>query len=313
MRGLVTKLLVFLGAFLVTTAILALVYAPSQVKKTPLDVDSVTRLSGQAQVAGPDGLEDTPVRATSITHADSELSTGDVVLFQNSSCLVRDPNGNAPDCVAADDPSGTLLSASTSSFATDRRTALSVPDFKNLPADAEPVDGLVNKFPFDTAQQTYPFWDGLVGAPVDAVYQDEEDIDGLATYKFLVTVKDQPIEIAAGVPGTYSTDKTIWVEPRTGSIIDQKEHQVRLLDDGSTFLDLTFGFTEETVKGNVDSGGANASQLALLTRTVPLVGGLLGVLALAAGLLLGGADRRSRRGGHADGEAPSRGELTAAR
>lgn len=294
MRGIVTKLLVFLGAFLVTVAILSLVYASGQVKKTPLDTDSVTRLSGEAQVAGPDGLENTPVKAVSITHADSELSTGEVILFQNSSCLVRDPNGTAPDCVAADDPAGTLLSASTSTFATDRRTAVSVPDFESLPADAAPVEGLVNKFPFDTEQKTYPFWDGLVGGTVDAVYQGEEDIDGLATYKFLVTVKDQPIEIADGVPGTYNTEKTMWVEPRTGAIMDQQESQTRLLDDGSTFLDLNFGFTEETVAANIESGKDNAGQLALLTRTVPLVGGILGILALLGGFALSAMGGRGR-------------------
>lgn len=299
MRGIVTKLLVFLGAFLVTTAILSLVYASGQVKKTPLDTDSVTRLSGEAQVAGPDGLENTPVKAVSITHADSELSTGEVILFQNSSCLVRDPNGDAPDCVAADDPSGTLLSASTSTFATDRRTAMSVPDFENLPADAERVEGLVNKFPFDTEQKTYPFWDGLVGGTVDAVYQGEEDVDGLATYKFLVTVKDQPIEIADGVAGTYNTEKTMWIEPRTGAIMDQQEHQTRILDDGSTFLDLNFGFTEETVAANIESGKSNSSQLALLTRTVPLVGGILGILALLGGFALSATARRGR---HTDTE-----------
>lgn len=299
MRGIVTKLLVFLGAFLVTVAILSLVYASGQVKKTPLDTDSVTRLSGEAQVAGPDGIENTPVKAVSITHADSELSTGEVILFQNSSCLVRDPNGNAPDCVAADDPSGTLLSASTSTFATDRRTAMSVPDFESLPADAAPVEGLVNKFPFDTEQKTYPFWDGLVGGTVDAVYQGEEDVDGLGTYKFLVTVKDQPIEIADGVAGTYNTEKTMWVEPRTGAIMDQQEHQTRILDDGSTFLDLNFGFTDETVAANIESGKDNAGQLALLTRTVPLIGGILGILALLGGFALSAMGGRGR---HSDTE-----------
>ncbi|WP_030528347.1 DUF3068 domain-containing protein [Phycicoccus jejuensis] len=314
MRGIVTKLLVFLGAFLVTTAILSLAYASGQVQKTPLDVDTVTRLSGEAQVAGPDGLETTPVKATSITHADSELSTGEVVLFQNSSCLVRDPDGNAPDCVAADDPSKTLLSASTDTFATDRRTALPVNDFANLPADAAPKEGLINKFPFGVEQKTYPFWDGLVGGAVDATYQGEEDVDGLATYKFLVSVKDAPIQIADGVAGTYSTDKTLWIEPTTGSIIDQKEHQVRLLDDGSTFLDLTFGFTPETVRTNVDSGSSNASQLGLLTRTVPLVGGVLGVVALLGGLALWLTGRRGGRHGAADdGETLERSRVPAGR
>ena len=193
MRGVVTKLLVFLGAFLLMVAALALFYAPDKVKRTPLDVDSITRLTGEAQLFEGTALVTTPVKATSTAHTDSELSTDDVVLFQSSSCLVKDPDGNAPDCVSADDPDNRLISAGTEVFATDRVTALAVNDFENLPADAEPREGLINKWPFDVEQKTYPYWDGLIGQPVDAVFQSTEDIDGLETYKFLVKVDNGDI------------------------------------------------------------------------------------------------------------------------
>ena len=294
MRGVVTKLLVFVGAFLIATAALALFYAPDQVKRTPLDVDSVTRLTGEAQLFDGTTLVATPVRATSTTHADSELSTDDVVLFQNSSCLLKDPDGQAPDCVSADDPEKRLVSASTDVFATDRRTALAVPDFENLPAESEPKEGLVNKFPFDVEQKTYPFWDNLLGEPVEAVFQGAEEIDGLPVYKFLVSVVDGDIEITSGVLGKYSTEKTMWVDTATGSIVDQSESQTRVqADNGQTILQLDFSFTDETVANNVAAAKDNASRLTLLTRTVPLVGGVLGLVALTAGLLMALSQQRT--------------------
>lgn len=287
MRGVVTKLLVFVGAFLLMVAALALFYAPDKVKRTPLDVDSITRLTGEAQLFDGTALVSTPVKATSTTHSDSELSTDDVVLFQSSSCLVKDPDGNAPDCVSADDPDKRLVSAGTEVFATDRVTAMAVNDFENLPADAEPREGLINKWPFDVEQKTYPYWDGLIGQPVDAVFQTTEDIDGLETYKFLVSVKDGDIEITDGVPGKYSSEKTIWVDPTTGSIIDQSESQTRVqADNNQTLLQLDFSFTDATVAANVEDAKANASKLNLLTKTVPLLAGLIGLLALIGGLVL---------------------------
>lgn len=295
MRRVASWVLISIGAFLLTVAALCLVWVPGAVERTPLDVDSVTRLAGEAQISNGTGLDRTPVAATSITHADSELSTDDVVLFQSSSCLMRDPEGDAPLCVSAEDPQERLLTASTSSFATDRRTAVSVPDFAGLPAEAERREGLINKFPFHVEQKTYPFWDSYIDEVREAEFQGEEAIDGHNTYKFGYRVSDADMEIAKGVQGKYATDKTMWVDPLTGSIVDQREHQVRSNLDGSTFLDLDFAFTPDTVSANIESAKDNTSRLSLLTRIVPIGGGLLGVLALAVGVVLALAERRGSR------------------
>ena len=293
MRRVASALLTFLGAFLLTTAILATLWAPNQVKKTPIDVNSVTRLSGEASLSdGEGGMRTVPVKATSTTHADSALSTSDVVLFQNSSCLVQDEDGNAPDCVSADDPEERLLTASTDTFATDRRTALAVNDFDNLPAEAEEKEGLINKFPFDVEQETYPFWDGVVGRPVDAVFQGEEEIDGLNTYRFLIDLQNVPAEVSDGVAGGYSSKKTMWVDPVTGSIINQHEEQERTVR-GRPMLALDFGFTDETVAGNVEAAKENGSRLSLLTSRVPLIAGVLGLIAMVGGLTLFFMSRRA--------------------
>lgn len=278
--------LLFLGAFLLVAGLLAKFWAPDQVKRTPLGVDTVTRLSGDAQLFNGTSLESTPVKASNVTHSDTSKSDADVVAFQTSSCLVKDPDGTAPDCVSADDPQKRLISASTDHFATDRRTAEAVNDAKYLPAEAKAHQGLVNKFPFDVQKKTYQFWDGLTSRAVPAVYSGEEQLDGVTVYKFVVTIVDADIMIGTD-PGKYSTEKTMWIDSTTGSIIKQSEHQVRkMADSGQTVIDLNFAFTPQTVAKNIADAKANGSKLRLLTSTVPLVGITGGVLALFAGLVV---------------------------
>ena len=283
MRKTVGFVLLGLAGFLLTAALLAQFYVPGQVQKTPLDVDTTTRLSGTAAML-PSG-SGSAVKAVRRSVADGEASDDQVIVFDTFSCLITDPDGTAPDCVDDTDPDKRLVTAGTDRFATDRVTATAVNEERYVGVGAEPHDGLVNKFPFDVQQETYPFWDGLVGRAVNAEFQGEEDIDGLRTYKFLVSLVDEPAEISNGVSGLYSTEKTMWVDQGTGSIIDQSEAQVRKLDDGTTVLDVELSFTDETVAESVEEAKANNSQLSLVARA-PIVLGILGVLALAGGLFL---------------------------
>ena len=283
MRKTVGFVLLGLAGFLLTAALLAQFYVPGQVQKTPLDVDTTTRLSGTAAVL-PTGAG-SAVKAVRRSVADGEASDDQVIVFDTFSCLITDPDGTAPDCVDDTDPDKRLVTAGTDRFATDRVTATAVNEERYVGVGAEPHDGLINKFPFDVQQETYPFWDGLVGRAVNAEFQGEEDIDGLRTYKFQVSLVDEPAEISNGVSGLYSTEKTMWIDQGTGSIIDQSEAQVRKLDDGTTVLDVELSFTDETVAESVEEAKANNSQLNLVARA-PIVLGILGVLALAGGLFL---------------------------
>ncbi len=111
MRKSLPALLITLGAFFLVLALLTRFYAGSSLQRTPLDTDSTTRLTGTASLSGEPEF---PVKATSITRADSKKSDGDVIVFENSSCLVKD-EGDPPNCVAADDPQERLITASTAS------------------------------------------------------------------------------------------------------------------------------------------------------------------------------------------------------
>lgn len=298
-RKIVGVVLSFIGGFLIVLGVLAQFYAPGQLMKTPLDVNSTTYLDGEAELANGTGGTDTfPVRAFSVTQSDSEKSTSDIVLWQNSTCLVKD-EGGIEGCVSADDPEKRLLSATTDTFATSRTTALAV-QTDLLPASAEDKEGLVNKWPFEAEKKTYPFWDSNAGEAVDAVFDREEELDGLNTYVYKVDINDVPVEISDGVPGTFSRFKEIYVEPLTGSIIKQVDQQLKLDEKGDVFLSVDLSYTDEQVANGVKDAEDNRDQLNLITSTVPLIGYLAGIPLLLIGLAL--TFLGSRRRGDEDEE-----------
>lgn len=294
MRKIISLILIGLGGFLLVAGLLTTVWAPGAAKKAPADTDSTTRLSGPAAVV-PTGATDVEVRAVSVTKADSDKSDGDVVVYANYTCLVLDNPG--PDCGVegtGDDADPNVISVGTPSiFATDRTTGVAVNGGGYLPPGTPETQGLVNKFPFDTEKTDYEFWDGVLRDTVTAAYEGTDTVDGLATYRFRYVVENQPAEIAKEVQGTYSMDKTMWVEPTTGQIVDQTQHDVRSLD-GKPLLDVALSFTDDQVKVNVDEAEANVSSLNLLTKTVPVVGWVGGLLLLGLGVLLLVLDRRGK-------------------
>jgi hypothetical protein len=296
MRKFAGAVLVFLGVTALVVAGVAAFWTSNQVQKTPLDTDSTTLASGTASLSG---AERVPVKAIQLTRADSAKSTSDVVVFNSSSCLVI-VKGDTPPCVEASDPEGRLLSADSEIFATNRHTGVGVNDPKILPADAVEKRGLVNKWPFGAKKRDYKYWDDLSSKEVDAKYVGTKDIDGLETYKFTVDVADAPIEIAAGVPGLYSSTKTIFIDPRTGAIIKQNEQQKRVTDDGSPVLDLDFGMTDGQVASNVADTKDNIKSLDLVSTTIPIAGLIVGLIALIAGILVQGSGRTSRDPQHVE-------------
>jgi hypothetical protein len=281
-----------LGGFLVMLAILAKFYAPGQLMRTPIDVDSTTNASGEAAV-GSSSTE--AVKGTQLTRANSAKSDDDVVVFVSSSCLIFDRD-EAPSCVNADDPDERLISASVDDFATDRVTALAVNDPKYLPATAVEHEGLQNKWPFDVEKKTYPYWDDTANQVVNADYDGTETIDGVETYKFHAVIADAPIEVTDGVQGTYSKDTTIWIEPVTGSFVNLSYHMQQTTDTGDNFITLDLAYTEDEVKDSLADAKSSRDKLNLVRNTVPLIGLIAGIPLLLVGLFLtarGGNGRRT--------------------
>jgi hypothetical protein len=284
-RKVIAAILVGLGSFLLVAALTVVLWGGDAVKKTPLDTDSVTNLAGTADKLNPatGEVESLQVKAASVTKSDAELSDDEVVVFVNTTCLVID-EGDVPQCV--DESDDRLVSATSDVFATDRQTAEAVNDPQYVPPSAEEKSGLVNKWPFDAEKKDYTYWDGMLGEAVDATYDGTETIEGLETYRYHVLVEDAPAEVVEDVDGVYSQDKYIWIDPTTGSIVNQTQHEVRELEDGSPLLDMELAFTDEQVEANVADAEDNIQSLDLLTKTLPLVGFIGGAIALLAGLFL---------------------------
>ncbi|WP_166194583.1 DUF3068 domain-containing protein [Nocardioides sp. IC4_145] len=292
MRVIVGRVLLGLGAFLLVAGILGVAWAPGSVKKTPVEVDQKTDLTGTALRLDTSTGEtrELEVKYTSITKSDTEASDDDTVYFKQATCLVE-VDGETPDCV--DENDDRLISAGEATFATDRETAMAV-DGSKLPDDVEPYEGLVNKWPFDAEKKDYEVYDNVIGEPVTARYETTDEIDGLEVHVYVTETVDAPIDLGSDIDGLYSDRKEYSVDPRTGAIIKQVVDQQRSLADGTQVLDLQVEYTDEEVADNVADAEDNIASLDLLTKTVPLVGFIGGALCILAGIALILTGRRTR-------------------
>ncbi len=285
-----SRALLAVGALLLVVGLVSQFWAPQKVERVPLDTDNTTHLSGHAEVInGKTGKVDSvDVRATNLTRVDSKKSDDRNVVWTSVSCLVKDVPG--PDCGlegqgSAADPN--VINISTDAFVTDRHTGFAVNSAKYLPAGSgiQPT-GLMNKFPFNSAKKTYPMWDSMLARPVDAVYTGTQRTDGVLTYLYKSSVNHEPADVAAGIKGFYSSDVTYVVEPVTGALINQIQHEVRTTESGSTLLNLDLQFTPAQIKTNLSDAKGNVSQLNLITHTLPLLGWVLGLPLLLIGIVM---------------------------
>ncbi|MBZ5739149.1 DUF3068 domain-containing protein [Nocardioides mangrovi] len=295
MRRAVPLTLAALGAFLATAGVIALTWVPGQVERTPLDTDKATLLSGSASVLGADGeLHEGPVLAFSHHAVDAARSDHDVAVWSTSLCLVRDEDG-IDGCVDADDPDARLINVDERLFVTDRVTAEAVSDDGYLPAGTPQPSGLQNKWPFHAEKRTYPVWDDIVGAAVEATYQGVQEVDGLEVYEYSYASSVGPVVLVGDIEGTYDATYTFDVEPTTGVIVDQVVHQERIAHGIDPILVLDLRLTDDQVRANVEEARKSLATLQLLEVVVPAVGLGAGVPLLLVGLTLLALSPRTRR------------------
>jgi Porin PorA len=227
------------------------------------------------------------------------------------------------------DSEGVLVGVTQLTTCFDRRTGLAVQPCASARIDGDnrvTYRGQVFTFPFGTEQRDYEFFDPNARAAFPARFVGVEQIDGLEVYRFeeqipeTVTMKqDVPGELAGGAAGTtvtadavYTNKRTLWVEPTTGSIINGQEQIRQWLrgpqGDGVTLLAGTLNFTPEAIASTAGLAAAGRDQVVLLTRTLPIVLGVVGLALVAGGivLLLRFGRRPGPRARHAEVEAEER-------
>ena len=293
MRRFLGPVLLGAGVFLLVLAGMLRFYVADKLVVTPIDQYA------QSVAPGP---------GTYFDSATLQARTGDLVATRTLKADVpaSDDHTAVWDVsVVLTTGDGTFVRASVDRVATDRRTAESV-NCCGEAVDSEPVrhTGVSYKFPFDTKKQDYTFWDpnARMGAP--AKFVSEEKIQGLTTYKFLERIEPTQIRTQT-VPGTligetapsvqapvfYSNTRTVWVEPRTGIIVKGNDQSLTTLrnaagEDKLTVLQYDLTFNEATQKQQADLAKDNITSIRLVTFWGPLLGLLLGLILIAAGLVV---------------------------
>ncbi|MBS45753.1 MAG: hypothetical protein CMH83_21785 [Nocardioides sp.] len=324
MRRILSTGLIGLGAFLVVMAVMVKFYAYDRLAVVPYEYDSVTELSAPgATVFSAADLRPvtSDLQVVSRTAADPTVDPGDDnrVWIGRTSILRTDVEGATCDPeVDATLPGCFQQSSEKSPF--DAKTGLAVSDeecggcgswVEQSYVDGESyavrqVDldrtGQVFKGPFGLDRADLQWWDGTIGEATTAVYEGEESVDGLRTYKFVQIIEPTTVS-TMDLPGSvfgvdedtvtadvvYGMTRTLWLEPQTGSPIDRVEERGQyFVYDGEQVPAFvgTVSYTDEQVASNVEEYKTTSFLLSGLQTLFPLVLLVLGLLALAGGVML---------------------------
>jgi hypothetical protein len=321
MRRGIGIVLIGLGVFLAVLGILLKVTVVPAVAKAPLspgeDTGGVTQTNQSgvaAKLFDPATLterQDVALKAIRYTRGDVPASQTEEALSQDLAIY--------DTFQRVEDEAGVVVTADTARFAFNRVTSeLNNCCGANLDGENVEMSGIVPlKFPMFTQQQTYPYFDSSLNRGVDAVFQSEEEIEGLPVYKFLVVVEptqvgtlEVPGELVGSplpsyvAPRYYSVNLTLYVEPTTGAIIKGESDQLQTLrgPDGTdqlTIIDAVIGTDPDEVTTGVDTYKPLAALINLLNNTAPLVAIIAGLILLVIGILLVAVRGRRGTGYHA--------------
>lgn len=328
----VALVLIGLGAFLVVAAILIPTYTVSALEKTPLDLEVTTVSTGEGSVLNSSSLaagravvdENVPLVSQRFVTVE-DPSNADIMTLQAGQTLRR-----------SDKQADTgLLTANVDRVTVDRKTSMPVDNpigtiqvSGDKPAEEVAHTGLQYKFPFNAEQKSYPYFDINARASKDIDFVEATEINGTPVYKYQQTVGPVDLSTVVNLPtnkvtlpadtwgvegGTepvtmtrwYENTRTVWVEPETGVIVKGEEqlHQYYAREAGTPEVDVLkapITFDENTVEYQIQQAKDGQDKISLFGRTIPIVAGVLGVIALIAGVFL------LLRGGNGDHRQPAR-------
>lgn len=280
MRRVAGWALVVLGAALLGIALLARSYLPDRLVVTPLDQSTETVATGQGRwLDGDTGREQSgDLVARRRVIADVPASSEDVAVWNVGVVLETGTGGN-------------LVRASQDRVALDRRTGEAVNCCnESVGGDTVRHSGISYKFPFGTEKRDYSFWDVNSRKSYPAKYVTEEEVQGLTTYKFVQQVPGQQL-VQNDVPFWYEATRTVWIEPRTGVIVKGSEqNSATFRDDAgqvrSTIVQFDVTFDDATQRSQADLARDGIGKIRMISLWLPLAALLLGLLLLAAAVLL---------------------------
>ncbi|MDH6280448.1 DUF3068 domain-containing protein [Prescottella agglutinans] len=322
-------ILVGLGTFLLAVALLIPAYTVGKLKKTPLDLEVTTVATGNGDVLDSKALlagkaqvnTNVPIVAQRYVITE-QPSDAEVISLQAGQTVRRtDKQGETG-----------LLAATVDRLTADRVSAMpveppvgTIQTSSLVPAEEVSHTGLQYKWPFDAEKKSYPYFDLNTRQSNDINFVEETEINGMKVYHYNQTV--EPTDLSKVVPGDptnkltlpaktwgvpgedqpitmsrwYTNVRDVWVDPITGVVINGQEqlYQYYARDKAKpevTVLKVTLPFDENTIEYQIGQAKDGQDKLSLFGRTLPIVAGILGVIALIAGLVIGIRGGRGKKG-----------------
>ncbi len=298
MRRVIGLTVTGLGAFLLVFGLLMRYWVPGQVIKYPLNEYSVTTLSGNdITYFRPSLLREFPhVRATAVQTIEGDVPSGSSsVAVWGEFTAIEDTTDHtaiqyASQRSAFDRRTGLLVNCCAASVGSNAKVAQSGQGFM---------------FPFGTRHKAYPVFDPTLLAPVAFEFAGTGAIDGLSVDKFVEHVDNrrfgqqtlpgslvgEPQQATVTLPESLTATNTYWVDPLTGATVDVAVNQTVELQGATpaerlVLLGGTLSETAPSIRAAVTRAQRQHSKIALIQVTIPLIGILLGLIALASGIAL---------------------------
>ncbi|MFI6942916.1 DUF3068 domain-containing protein [Streptomyces sp. NPDC050418] len=300
-----------LGVFLLVLAPMLAWYVTPRAKVNPIDIDSTTVLTGKGayfDTGEVETLENVNLTVTRQVRGDVADSTDDVAAWDVATSI--DPDKSLPASSPHDS-----LQWTQERWVTDRRTNKAV----HCCGEEPYFEGEAYlKFPFDVQERSYTWWDSTLGATVPLTYRGkktvgvDEDGDGkddLTHEGLRFTAEVEPTRTGTRqVPGTLvgvDADQVLaeeWyenhgvelvVDQRTGRILYAQIGPRKTLrapgadNDAVVLLDSEkLAFTDATLKDQIELVKPDVDRLKLVSATLPIGSGALGLVLVVVGGVL---------------------------
>lgn len=324
-----------LGAAFLIAALLLATYTSSRITKIPLDIDATLVSEGNGTALDSSSLssehiivnQNVPLVSQQQITVESPANV-DVVTFQVGVSIRRTDKQKDTGLLLTVVDTVTLNRKTAMAVSDDTHTGGSIQKPRGFtdenPPTAIPLrhDGLSYRFPFHTEKKTYPYFDPVAQKTFDVNYQNQEDINGLTTYRFTQNVgydadgklvapitypslyasdEDGKITTTAAIWGLsgdpseqitmtryYAAQRTFWVDPVSGTIVKETEHVNHYfardtLKPEVTLADYKVTSTEETIESQVNSARDERDRLALWSRVLPITFTAVGLITLLSG------------------------------
>jgi hypothetical protein len=298
-RHVIGLILAGVGTFLIVCAVLLPTWVSSQVIKFPLnEYETATLAASNASYFNAGTLTEktgVSMEATYTIKGNAARGNSSTAVWNEYAYVYDQTNHQA-------------VQQMTRTFAFDRKTGRLVDCCGasvngNTSVKQRGYVGYV--FPIGTQKQTYDVFDTTLNQPVPFGYAGTTTVHGIQAYEFVENVAPRQItEIA--VPGSivglsaatvtlpeyYSIHLIYYVDPQTGALIDVNEHQTLSLHNPTTGAQALLLFDADLIAtpasvnaiAAIDSSGRN--KLNLIETTLPLVLGIVGAIALIAGVFI---------------------------